>query len=497
MQPKILVVDDDPSLRQMLTTVLAAQGYTVQPAEDGLAAVAAVQEAFFDLILMDIRMSRLGGIGALERIKEISPNIPVIIMTAYASVDTAIQALKTGAYDYLTKPLDLDELKILLQKALQHDQLVQENRYLRQRLNDQFDNTHIIGHSTAMRSLFDVLAQVAPSEASVLISGESGTGKELIANALHANSPRRAHPMIRVNCAALPETLLESELFGHEKGAFTGAASRTRGRFQLAHRSTLFLDEIGEMAPATQAKILRALQEREIEPLGSATVIKIDTRILAATNRNLEADIRAGRFREDLYYRLNVVRLEIPPLRSRREDIPLLADFFLERLAAKNRRLIRGFTPRAMDMLMRHDWPGNVRELENLVERAVIMARGDRLTPAEFPDNLAPRAGSRPGGACCHRGRPFAQRGRTRDDSAHPGGDRRQSHPRRQDPGHQPPHPAAQAQGVRYQRTRDRRPVRSVSFSAKILARLGLRIQVMKGGDGETVLREMPVEGKR
>ena len=392
MQPKILVVDDDPSLRQMLTTVLTAQGYTVQSAEDGLAAVEAVQETFFDLILMDIRMPRLDGIGALERIKEISPGIPVIIMTAYAAVDTAIQALKTGAYDYLTKPLDLDELKILLPKALQHDQLVQENRYLQQRLNDRFDSTSIIGNSTAMRSLFEVMAQVAPSEASVLISGESGTGKELIANALHTNSPRRVHPMINVNCAALPETLLESELFGHEKGAFTGATSRTRGRFQLAHRSTLFLDEIGEMAPATQAKILRALQEREIEPVGSSAVIKIDTRVIAATNKNLEDEIRAGRFREDLYYRLNVVRLEIPPLRARCEDVPLLADFFLERLAAKNRKLIRGFTPRAMDLLMRHDWPGNVRELENLVERAVIMARGDRLTPAEFPENLAPAA---------------------------------------------------------------------------------------------------------
>jgi two-component system, NtrC family, response regulator HydG len=390
MQPKILVVDDDTSLRKMLTTVLTAQGYTVQPAEDGQAAVEAVQKTFFDLVLMDVRMSRLSGIGALERIKEISPGIPVIIMTAYASVDSAIQALKTGAYDYLTKPLDLDELKILLQKALQHDQLVQENRYLQQRLSDRFDSTSIIGNSAAMRSLFEVMAQVAPSEASVLISGESGTGKELIANALHANSPRRAHPMVKVNCAALPETLLESELFGHEKGAYTGATSRTRGRFQLAHRSTLFLDEIGEMAPTTQAKILRALQEREIEPVGSSAVIKIDTRIIAATNRDLEDDIRTGRFREDLYYRLNVVRLEIPPLRSRPEDVSLLAEFFLERLAARNRKLIRGFSPRAMDLLMRHDWPGNVRELENLVERAVIMARGDRLTPAEFPDNLAP-----------------------------------------------------------------------------------------------------------
>ncbi|MBW2657443.1 MAG: sigma-54-dependent Fis family transcriptional regulator, partial [Deltaproteobacteria bacterium] len=237
-------------------------------------------------------------------------------------------------------------------------------------------------------SLFETMALVAPSEATVLIVGDSGTGKELIASAVHQNSPRKDRPLIKVNCAALPETLLESELFGHEKGAFTGAIARKQGRFQLAHKSSIFLDEIAEMAPATQAKILRVLQEREFEPVGSSQTFKVDTRIIAATNKNLEEEIKAGRFREDLYYRINVVTLVVPPMRERREDIPLLADFFLKQYAEKNNRPIKGFTPRAVDLLMRYDWPGNVRELENVVERAVIMARGDMITPLEFPDVL-------------------------------------------------------------------------------------------------------------
>ena len=388
MKSKILIVDDDPSLRKMLEAVLTNDGYEVTEADDGNNAVSAVKGQFFDLILMDVRMAGMSGIEALKHIKKLSPGIPVIIMTAYASVDTAREALKSGAYDYLTKPLDIDELNLILQRALRHYQLEQENRFLKERLDDRFDFGNIIGNSPPMRQLFETLAQVAPSEATVLITGESGTGKELIANAIHQNSPRHERPMIKVNCAALPETLLESELFGHEKGAYTGATSRSRGRFQMAHRSTLFLDEISEMSPATQAKILRALQEREIEPVGGETTIVIDTRIIAATNKNLEQEVKEGRFREDLYYRLNVVRIEIPPLRKRTEDIPLLADFFLKQYVEKNRKLIKGFTPRALDIIMRHDWPGNIRELENLVERAVIMARGEMITPEEFPPAL-------------------------------------------------------------------------------------------------------------
>ncbi|UCD80232.1 MAG: sigma-54-dependent Fis family transcriptional regulator [Desulfobacterales bacterium] len=388
MKPKILVVDDESSHRQMIKAVLSAEGYEIREAADGNQAVKAVEEKFYDLILMDIRMPGLSGIEALQKIKDISPGIPVIIMTAYASVNTAIEALKSGAYDYLTKPLDIEELKILVAKALRFQKLEQENIYLKEQLNNRFDFSKIIGRSPAMKQLFETMALVAPSEATVLIVGESGTGKELIANAIHQNSSRAQRPFIKVNCAALPETLLESELFGHEKGAFTGATARKQGRFQLAHNSSILLDEIGEMSPTTQAKILRVLQEREFEPIGSTQTIKVDTRVIAATNKNLEDEIKKGRFREDLFYRINVVTIQLPALRDRQEDIPLLADFFLKRFAEKNRRVIKGFTPRAMDLLMRYDWSGNVRELENVVERAVIMARGEMITPLEFPENL-------------------------------------------------------------------------------------------------------------
>jgi two-component system response regulator HydG len=386
MKQKILIVDDELSHRQMLEAVLSTEGYEIQQAEDGESAIMAVEERFYDLILMDVRMSGVGGIEASKKIKEISPGIPIIIMTAYASVNTAVDALKSGAYDYLTKPLDIDELKILVDKALRHRQLEQENLYLKEQLRDRFNFSNIIGRSLEMKKLLETVALVAPTEATVLILGESGTGKELIANAVHQNSPRKDRPFIEVNCAALPETLLESELFGHEKGAFTGATTRRQGRFHLAHKGSIFLDEIAEMSSTTQAKILRVLQEREFEPVGSSETVKVDTRIIAATNKNLQERIKEGRFREDLYYRINVVSLSVPALRERSNDIPLLVDFFLKQYAEKNRRLVKGFTPKAMDLLMRHDWLGNVRELENVVERSVILARGDMITPSEFPN---------------------------------------------------------------------------------------------------------------
>jgi len=388
MNPNILIVDDDASHRRMLEAVLTAEGYAVAHAEDGRRAVSAVEERFYDLILMDVRMSRMGGIEALKQIKEISPGIPIIIMTAYASVGTAVDGLKSGAHDYLTKPLDIDELKILVDKALQFRRLEQENRYLKERIGDQFDFSNIIGRSSAMKTLFETISLVAPTEATVLIVGESGTGKELIANAIHQNSPRRDKPLITVNCAALPETLLESELFGHEKGAFTGATGRKQGRFRQAHTGSIFLDEIAEMSSALQPKLLRVLQEQSFEPIGGTQTIHVDIRVIAATNRHLETEIEAGRFREDLYYRLNVVTLPIPPLRERREDILLLADHFLKKYAEKNKRLIKGFAPRTTDFLMRYSWPGNVRELENAVERAVILARGDMITPEDLPDSI-------------------------------------------------------------------------------------------------------------
>lgn len=389
---KILVVDDDPSHRTMLMAVLSAEGYQVLEADDGDTACRMVETTLFDMVLMDLRMKRMDGDEAQKKIVDIRPDTPVIIMTAYGSVKSAVEALKAGAHDYLTKPIDIDELKILITKTLHHRKLEEENLNLKERLDGRFDFGGITGRSPSMRELFETLALVAPSEATVLIQGESGTGKELVANAIHHNSLRKDRPFVKVNCAALPETLLESELFGHEKGAFTGAIGPKKGRFQLADQGTLFLDEIAEMAPSTQAKILRALQEREFEPVGGTRTIRVDTRIITATNRDLEKEIIVGKFREDLYYRLNVVTVKVPPLRERAADTPLLANYFLHRYAKKNHRPIKGIHPNAMDLLVRHNWPGNVRELENVIERAVIMARGDMVIPENLPHTLRNRA---------------------------------------------------------------------------------------------------------
>ncbi len=373
----ILVVDDDAAHRAMLRLLLSEWGYAVFEADDGSGAVEAVEERPFDLVLMDIRMLKVSGIEALERIKAFNPAIPVIIMTAYSSVETAVSALKKGAYDYLTKPLDFDKLKLTVERALEHIRLKEENRLLKETLGKHFDRQNIVGRSGPLTRLLETVAQVAPSEATVLITGESGTGKELIAGALHFNSHRKKGPFVKINCAAITETLLESELFGHEKGAFTGADRRKEGRFVQAHGGTLFLDEISEMSLSMQVKLLRVLQEKELTRVGGDQVVQVDVRVIAATNRNLEEWVREGRFREDLYYRLNVIPLDVPPLRKRRSDIPLLAQHFLERLSAKNQKSVKGFTPTAMDRLIRYDWPGNVRELMNAVERAVVLARSE------------------------------------------------------------------------------------------------------------------------
>lgn len=385
MKPKVLIVDDDQGHLAMLATMIKGWGYEAEKAEDGQEAVARVKEKAFDALLMDVRMAKLGGIEALKEIKEYNPAIPVLIMTAYSSVESAKEALKAGAYDYLTKPLDFDELRITMERALDHTRLREENRALRQRMDSSSVQPNIIGRSRPMKELLDMLAMVAPTEATVLVTGESGTGKELIAKAVHAGSPRKNGPLVVVNCAALAESLLESELFGHEKGAFTGADRRREGRFQQAHRGSIFLDEIGEISQAMQAKLLRAIQEREVQRVGSDKPVSVDVRIIAATNRDLRKEVEEGRFREDLFYRLNVVTLRVPSLRERKEDIPLLAQHFLTRFAEKNRKKLKGFTPQAMDALLRHDWPGNVRELENAIERAVILSLGDYVSERELP----------------------------------------------------------------------------------------------------------------
>jgi two-component system response regulator HydG len=389
----ILVVDDEPGQRAMLRAVLSAEGYQVAEAEDGATALVRVEAHFYDLILMDVRMAHLDGMAALKAIKTRSPGIPIILMTAYGTVRDAVEAMKAGAYDYLTKPLDIDELKLTVARGLRHAALEEENARLRALVGHDVDVSAIIGTSEPMRRVFEAIALVAPTEATVIILGESGTGKELVAQAIHANSPRRDGPLITVNCAALPETLLESELFGHERGAFTGATERRLGRFELAHGGTIFLDEIGELTPAAQARLLRVLQAQEFERVGGSKTLKVEVRVIAATNKDLEGAVRAGRFREDLLYRLQVFPLTMPPLRERRDDIPFLVEHFLRRYAERHRRRLRGLTPRALDLFMRYDWAGNVRELEHTIERAVILTRGEYITPEELPPTIRALSG--------------------------------------------------------------------------------------------------------
>lgn len=380
----ILVTDDDFAHRAMLKSLLTQWGYEVFEADDGQKAVSAVENRPFDLVLMDIRMLKTSGIEALEQIRSYNPAIPVILMTAYSSVETAVDALKKGAYDYLTKPLDFDMLKIAMERAMDHTRLKSENRLLKESLGIAFDRQNILGHSPAMTGLLETVALVAPSEATVLISGESGTGKELIAGAIHYNSPRKNGPFVKINCAAITETLLESELFGHEKGAFTSADRRKEGRFVQADHGTLFLDEVGEMSMTMQAKLLRVLQEREITRVGGEKVIKVNVRVIAASNKNLPEMVKSGLFREDLYYRLNVVSLDVPPLRDRKEDIPILAQHFLEKLTLENHKSIKGFTPGAMDCLVKYPWPGNVRELMNTLERSVVLSLSEYIDERHF-----------------------------------------------------------------------------------------------------------------
>jgi two-component system NtrC family response regulator len=387
---RILVVDDEGSQRELVGGFLKKQGHEVLLAGSGAEALTRVRETRVDLVLSDFKMPGMSGIELLRGVKGVNPEIPFILVTAYGTVETAVQAMREGAADYLTKPLDLEELQLRIGHVTEQVRLRSAVRDLQARLVERHRLEGIIGESGRMQEVLALVKQVAPSDATVLVRGESGTGKELIARAIHFNSRRAAGPLVTLNCAALPEQLLESELFGHEKGAFTGAVAQRKGRFELADGGSIFLDEIGDLTPALQVKLLRVLQERQFERLGGTRTLTVDVRILAATHRDLEQAMRDGTFREDLYYRLNVVIIQIPPLRERREDIAALLDHFLLRFTEKNRREVTGITAAARDALLRYDYPGNVRELENVVERAVLLCRGRVIDLEDLPVALRP-----------------------------------------------------------------------------------------------------------
>jgi two-component system, NtrC family, response regulator len=397
---RIVVIDDEANAVAALTTLLREDGYEVEGAHEAQTGLALLERIDADVVLTDLRMPGMDGLELLAKVKQVRPETMVVMMTAYGTVKTAVKAMKMGAEDYLGKPVDVEEVELVLQRVLEKKRLLEETRVLRARVATKYRFENLVGESPAMLAAFKMIQQVAPSSASLLLSGESGTGKELFAQALHQNSPRRAKPFIKVACAALPETLLESELFGHEKGSFTGAAYTRAGRFEMADGGTLFLDEIGDISPAVQVKLLRFLEEKEFERVGGNRTFKVDVRIVAATHRDLEKKLGDGSFREDLYYRLNVIELHIPALRERASDIPVLATHFLKRFADQNGKDIRGFTDDALALLLRHQWPGNVRELENAVERAVVLSTEPLLGPAYFPTlRRAAEVASAPDGA--------------------------------------------------------------------------------------------------
>jgi DNA-binding NtrC family response regulator len=386
----ILVVDDEANARTALAELLRDEGYRVETAADGFKALGKMEEASPDLVLTDLKMPGMGGVELLEKVRQADEEVVVVVMTAFGAVETAVEAMKKGAADYLTKPLNTTELFLVVEREMERRRLRREAGQLRARLAERYSFANIIGSAPAMQSIFKTVAQVAPARASILITGESGTGKELIAAAIHQHSPRAKGPFVKLHCAALAETLLESELFGHERGSFTGAAGRRDGRFQQANGGTLFLDEIGEISPSVQVKLLRFLQEHEFERVGGNETVRVDVRVVTATNRDLKAEVEKGRFREDLYYRLNVIAVEMPSLRNRGSDVPLLAAYFLKKYATENGKTIEGFTDEALTVLGSYGWPGNVRELENVIERAVVLCNGSRISLAELPPHLAP-----------------------------------------------------------------------------------------------------------
>ncbi len=387
---RILVVDDEANARAALSEILRDEGYATETAADGFKALGKLEEFAPDVVLTDLKMPGLDGIAFMEKAKSASPQTVFVVMTAFGTISSAVSAIKKGAENYLTKPLDYEALSAVVDRAMEKAKLLQETLALRDRLRERNAFGHIVTEDPKMRAVLDLVAQVGPSKASVLITGESGTGKELIAEALCGASPRAQGPFVRLHCAALAESLLESELFGHEKGAFTGAVARREGRFKQADGGTLFLDEIGEIPMGTQVKLLRFLQEKSFERVGGNETLKVDVRLIAATNRDLKAEIKKGHFREDLYYRLNVIAVELPPLREKRADIGPLASFFLGRYAKENGRNIEGITEQALKVLASYDWPGNVRELENVIERAVVLCEGPQVDVRHLPPSLVP-----------------------------------------------------------------------------------------------------------
>jgi DNA-binding NtrC family response regulator len=391
---RILVVDDEERQRVLLTEYLNNAGHAARGAENGEEALKSLSLEGAEAAFVDMRMPRMDGLAFIKNSLELYPDLAIVVMTAYGTVESAVEAMKAGAFDYLLKPVDLEHIDILISKIDEKQKLITENRYLKRKLEQGGMPEGIIGKSQAIRKVLADVNRIARSDATVLIRGESGTGKELVANAIHDASPRAGGPFLAVNCASLPETLLEAELFGHEKGAFTGAVSRRLGRFELAHKGTIFLDEIGDMPGSVQVKLLRTLESRKIQRLGSGADIAVDIRILAATNRDLEKRIKEGGFREDLFYRLNVIPISIPPLRERREDILLLTEHFIEKYSRKNNKAVRGITPDAKDLLLNYSWPGNVRELENLIERAIVLTPGDVIDIKDLDPFIFTRAQS-------------------------------------------------------------------------------------------------------
>lgn len=393
---RILVVDDEDEIRKILARILEKEGFEVIEASNGSTALEIVREQRVNIVLADLKMPGMSGMELLEAIKIIHPEIEVIMITGQGTIEDAVECLKKGAYDFITKPFKKVQIIKSISKALENQALLIENKQLRELLDGMRQWRKIIGTSQPMREVMKVVEQVSQSSATVLIQGESGTGKELIAEAIHYMSPRRNKPLIKVSCAALPETLLEAELFGFEKGAFTGAVSRKEGRFELADGGTLFLDEVCEMTPSTQVKLLRVLQDGEFERLGGLKTIKVDVRIIAASNSDLSQAVKNKTFREDLFYRLNVITIMLPPLRDRMEDVPLLVEYFIQKYSERNKKAIAGISKQAMDALMRYNWPGNVRELENTIERAVVFCKGEYITVDDLPSHIVSSLGARP-----------------------------------------------------------------------------------------------------